>query len=207
MNRSFETKGTGMARKHELVAEDLLPMEAYAKIRAEQRRRMVELKRRRRVEVGPFVTFYFECYDTMWHQVQEMLFIEKGGPGQIPGELEAYNPLVPKGDELVATIMIEIEDPVRRKRVLAGLGGIEGTATVSFAGEVIKGEPETDQERTTTEGKASSVQFVHFRFAPAQIAKFRTAGTRVVLGLAHASYGHMAVMPESMRAELAKDFD
>ena len=185
----------------------ILPLSEYLKVRAERRRQITEIKKNRRLEVGPFATFYFESYETMLHQVHEMLFIEKGGPGQIPGELEAYNPLVPKGDELVATIMIEIEDPVRRKRVLAGLGGIEGTATVSFAGEVIKGEPETDQERTTTEGKASSVQFVHFRFAPAQIAKFRTAGTQVVLGLAHANYGHMAVMPESMRAELAKDFD
>lgn len=207
MNHSFEIKGTEMANKHELVAADILPMAAYTKVRAERRRSMVELKRRRRVEVGPFVTFHFECYETMWHQVQEMLFIEKGGPAQIPGELEAYNPLVPRGDELVATIMIEIEDPVRRNRVLAGLGGIEETASLSFAGEVIKGEPETDQDRTTEEGKASAVQFVHFRFAPAQIAKFRVAGTQVILGLAHANYGHMAVMPDSVRAELAKDFD
>lgn len=207
MNHSVETKGTEMANKHELIAADILPMGAYAKIRAERRRSMVELKRRRRVEVGPFVTFHFECYETMWHQVQEMLFIEKGGPEQVPGELAAYNPLVPKGNELVATVMIEIDDPVRRKELLAGLGGIEETATLSFAGEVIMGEPETDQDRTTEEGKASSVQFVHFRFAPAQIAKFRVAGTQVILGLAHANYGHMAVMPESVRAELAKDFD
>lgn len=207
MNHAFETKGTGMANKHELVAGDILPPGEYAKVRAERRRKMVELKRRRRVEVGPFVTFYFECYETMWHQVHEMLFIEKGGPEQIPGELEAYNPLVPKGDELIATIMIEIEDPVRRKQVLAGLGGIEETATISFAGEVIKGAPETDQDRTTPEGKASSVQFVHFRFTPAQIAKFTAAGTQVILGLAHVNYGHMAVISEAVRAELARDFD
>lgn len=196
-----------MANKRELVAADVMPMGAYAKIRAEQRHSMIELKRRRRVEVGPFVTFYFECYETMWHQVHEMLFIEKGGPEQIAGELDAYNPLVPKGDELVATIMIEIEDPVRRKRMLAELGGVEETAFLRFAGEVARGEPETDQERSTAEGKASSVQFVHFRFTPEQIAKFRAAGTEVVLGLAHANYSHIAVMPESVRAALAHDFD
>ena len=71
-------------------------------------------RRTARVEVGPFATFYFENYDTMWLQVQEMLRIEKGGAEQIAGELEAYNPLIPQGDELIATLMLEIEDADRR---------------------------------------------------------------------------------------------
>jgi Protein of unknown function (DUF3501) len=192
--------------KHEIVAADILPAADYAKDRREHRRRVSELKRNRRIEVGPYVTFYFECYDTMWLQVQEMVYIEKGGEAQVPEELAAYNPLIPKGDELVATFMIEIDDPARRARVLGGLGGIEETAFLRVAGERIRARAEADQDRTTAEGKASSVQFVHFLFSPAQIAAFSKPGTDVVIGFDHPEYRHMAVMPEAVRAELAKDF-
>jgi len=192
--------------KHHLVPSDILPMEQYGKIRAEARRRIAEQKRNRRLEVGPFVTFHFENYDTMWLQVHEMVFIERGGPEQVPGELEAYNPLIPKGQELVATFMIEIDDAVRRKNVLGQLGGIEETAFLTVDGERIGGVPERDVDRTTAEGKASSVQFVHFPFNAAQIARFRAPGAQVIVGLAHPRYSHMAVMSEAVRAELAKDF-
>jgi hypothetical protein len=185
---------------------DILPRAEYAKLRAEARRRMAELKRRRRVEVGPFVTFYFENFATMRHQIQEMLWIEQGGAEQVPDELAAYNPLIPQGRELVATFMIEIDDPVRRRNVLARLGGIEETAFIRIGDETVTARPEEDQDRTTAEGKASSVQFVHFPFTDAQVAKFRAAGAQVILGLAHPNYGHMAVLPEAVRAELAGDF-
>ena len=196
-----------MAPKHEITAADLIPIADYAKQRQERRTAMSALKRQRRVEVGPFATFYFECYETMWHQIHEMLYIEKGGAAQVPDELRAYNPLVPKGRELVATVMFEIDDPKRRAQVLARLGGVEETATMSFAGETVKGVPEADLDRTTAEGKASSVQFIHFPFTPAQIEKFRAPGTQIVLGFSHPNYGHMAVVPEAVRATLAKDFD
>ncbi|HEX7970087.1 MAG TPA: DUF3501 family protein, partial [Stellaceae bacterium] len=111
-----------MAQKRQLTRADVLPTEQYARDRREQRRRISEIKRTRRVEVGPFCTFYFENYDTMWHQVHEMLYIERGGEAQIADELDAYNPLIPQGDELVATVMIEIEDPLQRERTLARLG-------------------------------------------------------------------------------------
>jgi hypothetical protein len=143
----------------------------------------------------------------MWLQVHEMIFIEKGGAEQIPGELEAYNPLVPQGAELVATFMIEIDDAERRKRELGQLGGIEEKAFMMVGAERIAGVAEADQDRTTAQGKASSVQFVHFNFTPAQIAAFKTPGTQVVLGLSHPNYGHMAVLPEPVRLELAGDFD
>jgi hypothetical protein len=198
---------TAMANKHEILESDILPMHEYARARTEWRRRIAAIKRHRRVEVGPYVTFYFENYETMWLQVHEMVFIEKGGAEQVPGELAAYNPLVPKGNELVATFMIEIDDPDRRHRVLGALGGIEETAFMRVGNETVRAMAEQDQDRTTAEGKASSVQFVHFRFAPAQIAAFKAPDTQVVLGLSHPHYGHMAVLPEPVRAELAKDFD
>ena len=195
-----------MPNKHELVAADILPPADYARNRAEWRRKIGALKRNRRVEVGPYVTFYFECYDTMWLQVQEMVYIEKGGAEQVPGELEAYNPLIPNGSELTATFMIEIDDPDRRRRVLGRLGGVEETAFFRIGATTVRARPEADQDRTTAEGKASSVQFVHFPFTSQQIAEFSAPGAQVVLGLDHPNYGHMAVLPEAVRAELAKDF-
>ncbi|MCO6418514.1 DUF3501 family protein [Siccirubricoccus sp. KC 17139] len=196
-----------MPGRHALTEADILPRAAYAPIRAARRREIAALKRNRRVEVGPFITFYFESYETMRHQVQEMCWIENGGPAQIPDELAAYNPLIPQGQELVATFMIEIDEPDRRRRLLGRLGGIEETAFLKVFGETIQGMPETDQDRTTAEGKASSVQFVHFPFTAAQIARFRTPGAEVVLGLGHPNYGHMAMLPEAVRAELSRDFD
>jgi hypothetical protein len=195
-----------MTDRHQLTPADILPWAEYAKDRAEHRKRLTAIKRNRRVEVGPYVTFYFENFDTMWIQVQEMLHIEKGGAAQLADELAAYNPLVPKGKELVATFMIEIDDALRRARVLSQLGGVEETASIEVGGERVVGKAEQDQDRTTSEGKASSVQFVHFPFTQAQIAAFREPNTRVILGLSHPNYSHMAVLSEATRASLAEDF-
>src|SRR3546814_10473109 len=73
-------------------------------------------------------------------------------------------------------------------------------------GERIVGTPEQDVDRTTADGKASSVQFIHFPFTDAQVAKFKQVGTRVVLGFAHPQYGHMTILPEDVRNALAQDF-
>ena len=196
-----------MAAKHEITAADLLPSSEYAARRSEERRKMVELKRRRRIDVGPYATFYFECFATMRHQVQEMLYIEKGGEEQLKGELAAYNPLVPNGRELVATLMIEIDEPARRQEALERLGGIENKASLKLAGKTVKGVAEEDAERTTPEGKASSVQFIHFPLTREEVALFKTPGSEIVLALEHPAYGHMARISEEARAELAKDLD
>ncbi len=190
-----------------LTMSDILPPAEYARNRSEWKRKIGALKRDRRVAVGPYITFYFESRDTMWLQVQEMIYIEKGGMAQAADELEAYNPLIPNGTELIATFMIEIDDPIRRKNVLDGLGGIEETAFLRVGGETIAGVPETDQDRTTAEGKASSVQFVHFPFTSGQIAAFRSGEGEVLLGFTHPRYGHMAVVTDAVRAALGTDFD
>jgi uncharacterized protein DUF3501 len=189
-----------------IEVSNIIPFTEYVKLRAERRRQMAEIKKNRRLEVGPFATFYFESYETMLHQVHEMLFIEKGGPAQIPDELAAYNPLIPQGSELVATVMFEIDDPVRRTRVLATLGGVEHKAFVRLGGETIRGVPEGDQERSREDGKASSVQFLRFAFTDSQIAAFRGGAGDVVVGFDHPNYGHMAVMPQAVRQALSGDF-
>lgn len=192
--------------KTEITRADIMALADYETIRKDQRRRMSALKKNRRMEVGPFCTFYFESYDTMWHQVHEMLAIEKGGDDQIPDELVAYNPLIPQGKELVATVMFEIDDEIRRKSVLNRLGGVEDTMFVEIGGQRIMSRAETDADRTTAAGKASSVQFVHFDFTDAQIALFKQPGAQVLVGVAHENYGHIAVVPEATRAALASDF-
>ncbi|HEY1383080.1 MAG TPA: DUF3501 family protein [Dongiaceae bacterium] len=198
---------TAATRKKQITPADILSPSEYAKRRPAIRADIVQKKKNRRLEVGPFATFYFECFETMLQQVQEMLHIEKGGEAQIADELHAYNPLIPQGDELVATVMFEIDDPVRRGRALARLGGVEDTMFIKLGEEKVKGVAEQDQDRTTAEGKASSVQFVRFPFTREQIAKFRSPGQTVIIGLEHENYAHMAVMPDAVRKELASDFD
>jgi hypothetical protein len=193
--------------KRALTRADLLPAAEYAANRRERRQAITELKKRRRLEVGPFATFFFENYETMRQQVHEMLHVEKGGEAQIADELEAYNPMIPQGSELVATIMLEIDDPARRANVLARLGGIENHVFLEAGGERIAGTPDPTRENTSPDGKASSVQFVWFRFTPQQAARFKTPGARVIAGFDHPNYSHMAVMPEAVRAALAEDLD
>jgi len=184
-----------------------MPPGDYAAIRSDRRKGITETKRRRRVEVGPFATFYFENYETMRHQVQEMLHIERGGEAQIEDELAAYNSLVPRGMELVATVMFEIDDPARRAAVLARLGGIEDHVFLDLAGQRVRGEPDPTRENTSPEGKASSVQFLRFPFTDDHIARFKTSGAQVIAGFDHPIYRHMAVLAEPVRAALAEDLD
>lgn len=170
------------------------------------------MKKTRRVEVGPFATFYFENRATMWHQIHEMLFIEKGGEAQIADELAAYNPLIPNGRDLVGTVTIEIDDDGRRRTVLGRLGGFEETMFIRFGDTEVAGLPEDDIDRTTADGKASSVQFVHFRFTDAQAAAFKAAAFKAgdgeaIVGVGHPNYAHIAVMTDAVRAALAGDLD
>ncbi|MDE2029721.1 MAG: DUF3501 family protein [Alphaproteobacteria bacterium] len=193
--------------KREITAADILSLDEYEKVRAEKRVAIREAKKNRRLAVGPYAMMYFESYDTMWLQIQEMLRIEKGGAEQLVDELRAYNPMVPNGRELTATLMFEIEDEARRHDVLATLGGVERSIELRFGGETVKAAPERDLDYTSAEGKASSVQFLHFPFTSAQILKFFAPQQEVTLAVTHANYGHMAVMPQAMRLALAKDFD
>lgn len=195
-----------MTLKTTITHADILPLDEFVKVRKDKRAEVVAIKKNRRVGVGPFCTFYFENYATMWWQIQEMLFIEKGGAEQLEDELRAYEPLVPKGRELVATFMIEIEDAVRRPVVLAQLTNIDQTVMLEFAGHKIRAVPEDDAERNREDGKTSSVHFLRFPFTAEQVAEFRKPGTRVLLAVEHPHYGHIAVMPDAVRESLAQDF-
>jgi hypothetical protein len=189
-----------------ITAADILPAADYAKRRKELRTERIAEKRARSIHVGPHVTMLFESYASMWLQVQEMLHIEKGGEEQLADELAAYNPMIPQGSELTATMMIEVEDPVQRARLLARLGHIEDHVALRVGGERIVATPEGDTDRTNAAGKASAVHFFHFPFTAAQITAFSDPPVEVMVEVAHPNYGHIAIMPAAMRAELAKDF-
>jgi hypothetical protein len=190
--------------QRKITPQDLLPIAEYDFRRKALKQNLIPIKKQRRIEVGPFATFYFENYATMWLQVQEMLRIEKGGDEQIAGELDAYNPLIPQGDELIATMMLEIEDTGRRNAILLTLGGIEETVFLEIGSDTIHGTPTEYDDRTTPDGKTSSVHWLRFKLTPDQIARFKNE--RVVLGVSHRDYGHMAVLTAETRAALAKDF-
>jgi hypothetical protein len=189
-----------------ITPADLLPDAEFAQRRKAWRAELLPLKRLRRIELGPYCTFYFESYDTMLFQVQEMLLIEKGGAAQVPDELEAYNPLIPNGSELVATVMFEIDEPVRREAVLSRLGGVEDDFFVRVGAERVVAVAEGDVERTREDGKTSSVHFLRFPLKAEHIAKFRDPGTEILIGCSHERYSHLAGLSPASRAELARDF-
>ncbi|MDA9172393.1 DUF3501 family protein [Candidatus Pelagibacter sp.] len=192
--------------KREILKEDIMPLDVYTKNRKELRKNIVNFKKDRRIALGPYATFYFESYETMLAQVQEMLYIEKGGDEQLKDELIAYNPLIPNGKELTATLMFEIDNPVSRSAFLSKVGGIEEKVFIKINGESIKAIPEEDVDRTSAEGKASSVQFIHFKFTEEQIKKFKSEGAEVEIGIDHKEYSHTTKLSASNLSSLSADF-
>ena len=193
--------------KREIQKEDIMPLDVYIEKRRELRKSIVDYKKNRRVALGPYATFYFESYETMLAQVQEMLYIEKGGDEQLKDELSAYNPLIPNGKELTATLMFEIDNPISRAAFLGKVGGIEETVFMKINGEKIKAVPEEDVDRTSAEGKASSVQFIHFNFTDDQIEKFQSNSSEIELGIDHKEYSHSTKLSKENIASLSADFN
>ena len=193
--------------KREIQKQDILPLDLYTKQRKELRKNIVEFKKYRRISLGPYATFYFESYETMLAQIQEMLYIEKGGEGQLKDELEAYNPLIPNGKELIATLMFEIDNPVSRATFLGKVGGIEEKVFMKIDGDIVNAVPEEDVDRTSAEGKASSVQFIHFKFNEQQIEKFKSGLKEVEVGINHSEYSHTTKLSNLSVKSLSADFN
>ena len=193
--------------KRYIEKNDIMPLELYIPKRKELRKNILDFKKNRRISLGPYATFYFESYETMLAQVQEMLYIEKGGDEQLKDELLAYNPLIPNGKELVATLMFEIDNPVSRAAFLGKVGGIEKNVFMKIDEEVIKAVPEEDVDRTSAAGKASSVQFVHFKFNNQQVEKFKSKSPNVELGIDHKEYSHSTKLTDETLKSLSADFN
>ena len=193
--------------KREIQKNDIMPLELYIPKRKELRKNILNFKKNRRISLGPYATFYFESFETMLAQVQEMLYIEKGGDEQLKDELLAYNPLIPNGKELIATLMFEIDNPVSRAAFLGKVGGIEENVFMKIDEEVIKAVPEEDVDRTSAAGKASSVQFIHFKFNNQQIEKFKSQSPNVELGIDHKEYSHSTKITDETLKSLSADFN
>ncbi|HEX4199179.1 MAG TPA: DUF3501 family protein [Caulobacteraceae bacterium] len=193
------------AKDRIITKADIVPDGVYATQRKERRAALLPAKRLRRVALGPYCTLIFESFETMLFQVQEMLLTEKGGEAQLPDELAAYNPLIPQGDELVATVLFEIDEPNRRAHVLAELGGVEDHFFMEIGQTRAPGTADGDVERTREDGKTSSVHFLHFHLTSEQVAGFRDPATPVRVGCDHPRYAHLAILGPEARDELARD--
>lgn len=195
------------AALREVTRDDLIPDVEFSRVRRERRAALLPIKKLRRLALGPYCTFYFENFDTMLFQIQEMLLIEKGGEAQIMDELAAYNPLIPQGSQLIATVMFEIDEPVKRAHLLGSLGDVERHFYIQIGDDRVAGVPEADVERSREDGKTSSVHFVRFTFTEHQVDAFREAGARALIGCDDPRYPHLVMLGEEVRAELARDFD
>ena len=192
--------------KRIISLDDIISNEEYGNIRSSKRREMIEFKKFRRLDVGPVASLYFESRDTMIYQIQEMAYVEKITREELDEELASYNPLVPNGRELTATMMIEIDDPLRRKNFLSRLGGVEEKVKIVIGDIEIYADYEKDVDRTTSEGKASAVHFLHFKFNDELVEAFINKENIIQIGIDHEAYGHLSIVSDRVREELAKEF-
>jgi hypothetical protein len=192
--------------KRTIIVDDILSTNQYQAVRAEKKAEAIERKKLTRMSIGPNASILFETWDSMWMQIQEMLRIEKGGEVQVPDELAAYAPMVPNGSELTATVLFEIDDPVRRDRFLRSIGGVENHLAIEVAGHFVRARPEGDIERTRErDNKASAVHFFHFEFTPEAIAAWKSGQGNAMVVIDHPNYGHAALIGAAAREFLARE--
>lgn len=190
-----------------ITRSSLLTLEEYARQRKDFRARVLAHKKNRVVHVGQHVTLIFEDELTVRYQIQEMLRVEKTFEEEgIRDELDAYNPLVPDGTNLKATMMIEYDDPDERARELARLIGVERKVYVEVDGAGRSYAIADEDLARENEEKTSSVHFLRFEFSPQAIAAFRS-GNAVAVGIDHPNYSARVgeIAPE-VQGSLARDF-
>jgi predicted regulator of Ras-like GTPase activity (Roadblock/LC7/MglB family) len=190
-----------------ITRDSLMTLEAYARERKEFRARVLAHKRDRTVHLGDHVTLLFEDELTIRYQVQEMLRIEKMfDEAGIQAELDTYNPLVPDGSNLKATMLLEYEDAEARRDALAQLKGIEDAIWVQVDGfPAVHAIADEDLDRENDE-KTSAVHFVRFELSSEMVAAFK-AGRVVAMGVEHANYrAQIAALPANVHAALRADF-
>jgi hypothetical protein len=190
-----------------LTRTDLMSLETYARERARFRARVLAHKKNRIVHVGAHVTLVFEDRMTIQYQVQEMLRIEKLFEADaIQDELDAYNPLIPDGGNLKATMLIEYDDVEERRRELARLGGIEHRVRLVVAGHApIVAHADEDLDRST-EDKTSAVHFLRFEIDPAARADL-AGGAALTITIDHPRYQAAVEISGAIRSALLADFE
>jgi hypothetical protein len=202
------TSTTREARMPRITRESLLTLEAYARARKEFRAKVLAHKKPRTIHLGEHLTLVFEDELTLRYQIQEMLRIEKTfEEAGIQDELDAYNPLVPDGTNLKATMLIEYEDVDERRVALGRLKGIEDRVWVQVEGcPKVHAIADEDLERENAE-KTSSVHFLRFELSDPMVAALG-GGARLAMGIDHPAYPHsLDSVPDPIRAALLADFD
>ena len=198
-----------MSRK--LTLADIDDLRAYERRRDEERRRVIALRARRRVSVGPLVSVAFENRDTIWYQIQEMARVERMiSDDALQGEIDAYNPLIPEPGQLSATLFIELTDDASMRSWLPRLVGVERAVELRIGGpngsgaDVVRCVPEAAHEDLLTRPEATSaVHYIRFELDPAQVEAFAAAA--VMLAVAHPSYDHATELTAATKAELLAD--
>lgn len=193
-----------------LTYSDILPLTEFEKIRHFKKQEILPLKKLRQLSVGPDITFYFENIQTIWWQIQEMLRIEKGGEAQIGDELRAYNPLIPvngpNGYEISATMMIEIDDPIRRQVVLKQLFGIDQQISFTLKNtntSAFSIDPTEDRNRESDQ-KTSSVHFLKWLLSAEQVNDF--LNNEVSLSISNPHYIFETFLPLTLKNSFKDDF-
>lgn len=194
-----------------LTLTDIADLRAYEREREDFRRFVIDLKSRRRIGVGPFVTFVFENASTIRFQIQEMARVEKlFRDDQIEGELRVYNPLIPDPGNLAATMFIELTTDEQLKRWLPRLVGIETEVELRIrdqAGttvEVVRCTVDPDHAaQLSREDTTASVHYIHFALTADQVERFATSSA--ALAITHAAYEHQTVLSDQSHAELVGD--
>ncbi|HET6873787.1 MAG TPA: DUF3501 family protein [Acidimicrobiales bacterium] len=189
-----------------LTLEDIADLRAYEREREEFRRTIIELKKARRVQVGPIISFVFENRDTVRFQIQEMARAERMLSDEaIQTELDIYNPLIPEAGELSATLFVELTDQHQMEDWLPRLVGIERSPVIGLpGGDRVRAAPEESHEAQLTRSDVTaSVHYVRFRLEPAQVEAF--ASGPVTLGTDHPAYSHQVELTEATRRSLLAD--
>ena len=190
-----------------LTVVDLYTLEAYARERAAFRERVIAHKAPRRVAIGAHVTLIFEDRLTIQYQIQEMLRVERVFEAAgIKDELDAYNPLIPDGSNLKATMLIEYPDVEERARKLGELRGIEHRIALEIDGCAPVGVFADDDMERSNDSKTSAVHFVRFELTPEHVAAFKR-GAAIAIAIDHPAYTERAMLDAATRAALAADFD
>jgi hypothetical protein len=188
-----------------LTLYDIADLRAYERERAEFRAHIIELKKARRVSVGPLVTLVFENRDTVRFQVQEMARAERmRTDAQIQSELDIYNPLIPEPGQLTATLFVELTSPAEMEDWLPRLVGIERSVELRLNSDVVRAQPdEAHAAQLTREESTPSVHYVRFSLAPEHVERF--AAGPVVLAIDHAAYSYAVSLNQCTRVSLLRD--
>jgi hypothetical protein len=182
---------------------EILDLAAYEKVRSAYLERMIELKRPRRIHVGEILCFIFENRETVIFQIQEMTRAERTVSEEgIGAEVEVYNELVPRDDQLSATLMIEIPNQTSIRSQLDRLIGIDEHVHLDIGGDSVSA---TFDDKQFEEDRVSAVQYIRFPLGPDLAAKFRNPSVPVELRVDHPNYAGKTAIEGDARASLAGD--